>query len=39
VALRAADFARRGVLVRVLDWAAYAAVRAATTVLARAPNY
>lgn len=39
VALRSEDFARRGLLTRLLDWCAYAAVRAATTVLARAPNY
>ena len=39
VALRGADYARRGWVTRVLDWGAYAAVRAATTVLARAPNY
>jgi len=39
VALRAVDYARRGLFVRVLDWCAYAVVRAATILLARAPNY
>jgi cardiolipin synthase len=38
-ALRAADFAQRGLLARLADWGAYAIVRVATVVLARAPDY
>jgi cardiolipin synthase len=38
-ALRADDYGRRGVLARIADWCAYAIVRAATVVLARAPEY
>jgi len=33
--LMAADYARRSALTRVIDWVAYGAMRAATTVLAR----
>ena len=39
VALRAADYARRSIFTRALDWCAYLLVRAATVVLARAPHY
>lgn len=39
VALQASDYARRGLVTRLLDWTAYGAVRAATVLLARAPNY
>jgi cardiolipin synthase len=38
-ALRADDYARRGLLARTADWLAYALVRAATVWLARAPDY
>ena len=39
LALRTDVYARRGLLVRLADWCAYAIVRAATVLLARAPNY
>lgn len=39
VALRAEDYARRGLSTRLLDWGAYAVVRLATSWLARAPRY
>jgi cardiolipin synthase len=38
-ALHAQDYARRGLLARLADWGAYAIVRLATVVLARAPGY
>lgn len=38
-ALQAEDYARRGLLARLADWGAYAVVRLATVVLARAPGY
>ena len=38
-ALRASDYARRGLAARLADWCAYAIVRLATVVLARAPEY
>jgi cardiolipin synthase A/B len=37
--LQAQDYARRGLLARLADWGAYAVVRLATVVLARAPGY
>jgi len=38
-ALRASDYAQRGLVARLADWCAYAIVRAATVLLARAPDY
>ena len=38
-ALPPANYLRRGLFTRLLDWAAYGVVRAATALLARQPNY
>jgi hypothetical protein len=39
VALKAEDFAQRGLLTRLANWLAYLAVRFATVVLARGKDY